>query len=65
MSTLDGLTLFIVFAAVWLVIILGFAYWITVIELPKLLKALKESGMSDKEVSRDMVKIVFPPRFFK
>jgi len=65
MSTLDSLIPFIVFAAVWLVVIGGVVYWVAVVEIPRLSRALKESGMPDKEISKKMTSVAFPPRFFK
>jgi hypothetical protein len=65
MDNLGGLALFIGFAIVWLLAVCGFAYWVLAKELPRLVEVMKESGMSDKEISKKMINVAFPPRFHK
>jgi hypothetical protein len=65
MDNLGGLALLIGFAIVWLLAVCGFAYWVLAKELPRLVGAMKKSGMSDEEISKKMINVAFPPRFHK
>jgi hypothetical protein len=65
MNPVDGLTMFLGFAILWITTVLAVGFWLIKKTIPTLLNDMKDSGMSDAEISKEMTNVAFPPRFHK
>ena len=65
MATIDSLFLFLGLGAAWLTIVLITGFWLIKKTVPTLIKDMKDSGLSDSEIQKEMTTVAFPPKFHK